>query len=578
MNPSFRTRKFFLGTLVHVLLLLQPWGRCIPATQAGQLRTQEVTTSPIVITLEEGQKGTRVSLSGQEEIRDFVSRTLDNPERIALDIFITVPSFDSITVPVKSKRLKRIRVGYHPERIRVVLDLRGPRIPQFTTRPTARGIVILLGSESARGDEKNLLGPGDEEQGKKIVEQPSSQGRNVPPGDQGEEAIRHTFKVISVSERLTEDEIRGDPEEAALLRKGIKAYKARDWSGAIGLLRRLIEKYPHGKLTERAYFLLAKSYGRLYSDSPSSRFRELEEHYKRAINRFPKSIYVAAALLDLGNLYLENKNYYEAVGYYNLVVKRRMKSIEALRALLQKARILRVKRRMDEALSVLTQATERYPDLPEKTEAEVELSKILYEINSFSRSIKILTDIIARDPRNIYRYPEISLYLGYNYAQVGDHVKARNYLFRYYNCFPESKQSPLVLTQIGDNYRDDGLISKAVKFYTLVLKRYPDTEAAVISRLRLAEEQEQGNLDRKTSEMIGSSLQVYKSVLDHPPGENGKSPLAQLAMLKLAMLHKKNGEYEKSLRTLKLLLKRNIPVALKGQAEHAVKELSLIHI
>ncbi|MCJ7539073.1 MAG: tetratricopeptide repeat protein, partial [Desulfobacterales bacterium] len=283
---------------------------------------------------------------------------------------------------------------------------------------------------------------------------------------------------------------------------------------------------------------------------------------------------VPDALFSIGNLYFHVKNYYEAMGYYNLVIKKDKGSILRIKALMQKTRVLLLRNRKEDALSALDELetiTSEYPNLSERKEARKEKAKILFEMNKFNRSLKILNELNKEDPENIYKHPEISLYIGYNYYQLGDNQKARENLYRYYNICPEREINHLVLNQIGDTYRNEGLIEDAVKFYRMVLERFPDTDGAIISKIRLAEQQEDKDWIEKTRKEMGSSKKIYENIVnDSVDKKDEKNPLIQLSMLKLGITYQKEKEYEKSLKVLKELLEKYPKTSLKKELSHAL--------
>ncbi|MDH3955176.1 MAG: tetratricopeptide repeat protein, partial [Desulfobacteraceae bacterium] len=204
-------------------------------------------------------------------------------------------------------------------------------------------------------------------------------------------------------------------------------------------------------------------------------------------------------------------------------------------------------------------------------EAKKEKAKILYEMNKFNRSLKILNELNKEDPETIYKHPEISLYIGYNYYQLGDNQKARESLYRYYNTCPEREINHLVLNQIGDTYRNEGLIEDAVKFYRMVLERYPDTDGAIISKIRLAEQQEDKDWIEKTRKEMGSPKKIYENIVnDSVEKKDEKNPLMQLSMLKLGITYQKEKEYGKSLKVLKELLEKYPRTSLKKELLHAL--------
>jgi tetratricopeptide (TPR) repeat protein len=279
-------------------------------------------------------------------------------------------------------------------------------------------------------------------------------------------------------------------------------------------------------------------------------------------------------MYSIGTLLFKTKNYSEALGYYTLVLKEDEDSILRIKALTQKARILLLKNRKTEALADLDQLekiTAKYPGLRERTEARKEKAKVLYEMNKFYESINILDELIKENPENLYVHPEISLYLGYNYYQLGNNKKARENLYRFYNTFPSRKINNLVLNQIGDTYRNEGLIKDAVKFYRLVLDRFPNTDGAIISKIRLAEQQENTDWIEKTRKEVGSPQNIYEGIVNHSADKkDGKNPLMQLSMLKLGITYQKKKEYQKSLKVLKELFDRYPKTSLKRELTHAL--------
>jgi TolA-binding protein len=512
----------------------------------------------ISVNFKDEKNGTHVKVVGNNRISEYVTKTLDSPPRILVDIFTVVPTFETVNISTKSQDLKGMRVGHHPKSIRVVLDIKGEDIPRFVVSSDRGGLTIFIKSRtpilpSVVLSPRQLSGQG------KLTTEPSTQEDN-----DGRNSIVERQQRPDPESKLTQMEADDGQDDTACFLEGLNAYKAQNWSGAIEKFNHLIKIYTSGRYTERAYFLLAKSYGQLYSDSIHIHFNDNKAHYEDAINKFPKSIYAPGALLAIGNLCFEIKYYTEALGYYNLVFKKDKTSPLAVSAMIRKARIFRLRKWRKKALSILKNVVSRDPDISQRTEAKIEMSKIMYEMNTFHRSLDILSDLRATNPQSIYEYPEISLYLGYNYQQLGNGVRSRENLFRFYNSCPDREMNHLILTKIGDTYRDEGLIEDAVKIYLLVLERYPDTEGSLISIIRLAEQQEEGNLNTetiaalspiKTGKDIGKPKGIYEDIINNPPDKDKEYPLTQLALLKIAVIHQKEKDYDKSLNALKKLLK-----------------------
>jgi len=530
----------------------------------------------VSIVTQESESGTRIDVLGDGKIPEHITQTLISPPRIVVDICNNPGSVEPINMALKSPKIERLRAGYYQKMTRLVLDVKGTGIPSFEITSANNRLTISLSAQQGVNKQKTsstqrMPFTGRDTHG--LENQSQNKANNCQP------TIESESKQIPAFEQLTIVETDDGQDDTVLFLKCLKGYEARNWSWTVTELTHLIQTYPECRFTERAYFLLARCYEELYSDSITSHFREIKGHYEDAINKFERSIYVPAALLAIGNLCFKVENFFEALAYYNLVEKRGKDSIAALKASLRKAKVLLLKKKGKEALSTLEHAVCRYPDSPDTKEARIEMAKILYEMNSFHRSLDILSELKKINPENVYRYPEISLYLGNNYYQLGDNAKARENLFRFYNSCPHKDMNHLLLTKIADTYRDEGLTNHAVKIYQLVLKRYPETEGALVSLMRLAEQQEEGKLNADQSivpsvkfvgEHIGLSKEIYEKVKNYLLHRDKKNPLTHLALLKLAILYQKQHQYEKSFEILREVINRDGMRSLKKEVEYAL--------
>jgi len=607
------TRHIYAVAL-SLFFLLKPLDMNAGVQPSSSVSNKGLVSRIISITMHESESGTTINVLGDGRISEYITTTLESPPRIVVDIFCNTDLFGSASIDPESPSLKSVRIGYHPEKIRLVLDIKGDDIPGFTTQSVDNGLTVSLLSEQKMDKEQDGYGKIHErETGKKMPE--SSVHENMEAGDGRSETvitkkenpdmyravhvnIEHLDNEVEIAEhemenvekeqksseenrpeksvlvneltRSVTDDGRRDTE---LFQKCLGCYNAQDWSGTIERLNHFIKTYPEGRYAERAYFLLIKSYEKLNSRSISDQFSEIKNHYENALNRFPESNYVSEALLGIGNIYFKIENYYEALGYYNLGIKKDKGSISAVKAFMKKVNILLLRKKREDALSVLNileDITSMSPDMPERMEARKLKAKILYEMNRFHDSLNILNELKQADPENIIKFPEISLYLGYNYYQLGDNIRSRKNLLRFYNCCPGREGNHLILTQIGDTYKNEGLMEDAAKIYRMVLERYPKTDGAIISQIRLAEQQEEMNWMAKTRKEIGSPKKIYENIVNNSIDNDEKNPLVQLSLLKLAITYQRDKEYKKSLNVLKELQKKYPGISLKQEMRHAL--------
>lgn len=546
--------RYLYAAILSLFFLLKTVDMNAGIPPSNSASSQGLVSRIISITMHETKSGTTLDVLGDGRISEYISTTLESPPRIVVDISCTTGLHGTASIDSESSSLKSIRIGYHPKKIRLVLDIKGVDIPVFTIEPAENGLCVSLLSDQKINN--NI----EEHETEDVVKARENPKENRP-------------KKSSLENELIRSAANDNCRDTAVFQKCIEYYKAKDWSGAIEKLERLIKTYPDGKYTEKAYFLLIKSYEKLSPRSISDQFNDIKNHYENTLNKFSESNYVPEALFSIGNIYFKIENYYEALGYYNLVVQKDKDSVWAAKALMNKVSILLLKEKREDALSVLTDLediTSLSPEMPERIEAKKLKAKILYEMNRFHDSIDILNKLTQADPENIIKLPEISLYLGYNYYQLGDNIRSRKNLFRFYNSCPGREVNHLILTQIGDTYKNEGLLQDAAKIYRIVLERYPKTDGAIISRIRLAEQQEQEDFMAKTKKEIGSPKEIYKNIVNASTDTDEKNALLQLSSLKLAITYQKEKEYKKSLNLLKELQKKYPGTFMKQEMKHAL--------
>ncbi|MBU2621869.1 MAG: tetratricopeptide repeat protein [Proteobacteria bacterium] len=525
----------------------------------------------ISISSAESNRGAILTVKSVGKMTVEKAMFLEAPPRIIYDLFYDGMPFSSVARSVNNLYLENIRVGYHPNKIRLVLDMKGLDIPVSRYQQGNNELIIRLGEES-QGAESGAKIKNVKETNPTVYTPSVSEENNGPRETENNSAgyVKEATSGISdasvskylsqsnpdlLLEKMTQVETNDTSEETALFLKGVEAYKHQRWPEAEKSLQNLIKTYSKGRYSEKAYFLLAKSIDQLYSQTTSEHFSVIKSHYEDAIYRFPASIFVPDTLLSMGNLRLKVKNFDEAIVYFNLVIEKNTGDATFVKAMIQKGNLLFQKGKYTEALSVYEHIIKNYGGTFAETEAKIGAAKALFEINSFDKSINLLTRL-AQSPENIYRYPEIYLYLGYNYYQKKDYAMTRESLFRYYNVNPDSETGSLVLSKIGDSYRAEGFANAATKIYQLVLFRYPQTEGALISLTRLAEEQESGELKitegapvpfKIIDEVIASPNEIYEELISGSISNNNNSPMAEYALLKLAIIHRKMKSYRKSL-------------------------------
>jgi len=333
-------------------------------------RSYKGTISRIVsITTHKSEGQTIVTVLGDGKVFEYIAKPLEAPPRIVVDIFCAARLLGGMSKVVENSDIKIIRVGYHSQKIRIVFDLKGSVVPDFSDRSVNNELIITLKSEDKKNKNKQDNTTNIVEKTKKLTIVKKSEKANVKDASKDienshkqkaveeatatplisetqhnqkvaspDEDIKHVIKKqdgskevgiikISPEERLIQMVQDDGKEDTSIYLKCLDAYKTKEWEDVVQNLTLYIKKYPNGRYTEKAYFLLAKSFDRLNTKSASAKYKEIKDHYEDAISRFPTSEYVPDAVFSIGNLYFNIKNYYEALGYYGLVLKKDKDSI-----------------------------------------------------------------------------------------------------------------------------------------------------------------------------------------------------------------------------------------------------------
>lgn len=521
--------------LLAVFLLIPAYGLSVSAGSSDQSIISEI----ISVNEEETESGTTITISGNGNIVKYETETFDSPPMIVIDLIAPAKLIKTKTTQLKTDLINQVRIGCHKEKIRIVFDIKGQMMPKFDTKIIDNALTVSLEKTPHKKKDPEIdIGP------------------------------TKTIKTESKADILTVSNNDGQGADTVLFRKAVNAYKEKKWGASEDYLHELIKAFPKGEYVENASFLLAKAYDKLHPNPTQKHFNDIKDRYNSAIKQFPESILVPDAILSIGDLYFRAEIFNKAIEFYSLILNKHKDSDANPKALLKIAEIMELKDRHKDAISGINYIIKNYQGLPEETGAKIIMAKIAYKENSFHKSINILTKLIEKTPENLYRYPEISLYLGYNYFQLGESVKARTDLLRYYNSCP-GKNSHLILTKVGDTYLDEGEIGNAVNYYYLVLKRYPQSEGAIISKIRLAEQQEKGNVGGNLPEKIASPKKIYEEIIDNFRENSLGHPFEQLAMLRLAKIYEDNEDYNKSLEYLKNFLKKYPRSSLKEEAQHS---------
>nr|WP_272881490.1 tetratricopeptide repeat protein [Fundidesulfovibrio soli] len=152
--------------------------------------------------------------------------------------------------------------------------------------------------------------------------------------------------------------------------------------------------------------------------------------------------------------------------------------------------------------------------------------------------------------------------------KLGEFEKAKEDYLWFYNLVPGDAANDLVLARLGDVNMRLGKREAAREFYDMVIRIYPGSYGALMSMMRMAE---QGVHDAPTMQEMFKAFadpsdikpdKIYEIITEQYP----KSPLAPLALLKLAMWRLYKNEIPEALQLVEKFRKTYPGDELEKQA------------
>lgn len=291
------------------------------------------------------------------------------------------------------------------------------------------------------------------------------------------------------------------------------------------------------EMREEVLYNLAEITFDMNKQDPLAHFEAIQAAFQEALNFNAKSHRIPGALLVLGMLNLKAGNIPEATAYFNILRKRYPNDENIPLISFYWGEHYFDKGDYQKAAKEYQDLIQRYPESRFVREASMGMAKSLVRLGQYQEAWQIADYIEKRWPRYYTEFPPLLRINGEIAYRMGDNAKSKDYYLTAYNIDPNAEGTDLVLARLGDVTANLGRPRESSEFYELAVKRFPDTEGGLISKMRLAERGVYD--DPNISDMFtafdkpatGGPEAIYTQIVrDHP-----KSPLAPLAQLKLAM-------------------------------------------
>jgi outer membrane protein assembly factor BamD (BamD/ComL family) len=454
-----------------------------------------------------------------------------------------------------------------------------PSAPAAPGQPPAGGKIEAAQAEPA-APEKPALSKTDEAAMAVLAPKPEQTSVAPPPG-----------APPPAAEPPKEPEKPADSmEDKASLIGGEQALAREQYDKALSNAEYLLAKPNISKeLREDAMYLKAEAVFALNKNLPE-KFMETQTILQETLNYNTNSFRVPRMLIKLGYINLRQGNLPEARAYFNLM-RNKFPMDEEVPLVdiywgeyyLDQAKKRDARGNFERAGQSFQNVLQKYPESRFARDAALGLSRVQLELRQYVEADKIVDYIDKRWPRYYVENPTLRRVSADIAYKLGDFEKAKEDYLWFYNLVPGDSANDLVLSRLGDVNMKLGKREAAREFYDMAIRLYPGKEGALMSMMRLAE---QGINDAPTLQEMYKAFadpsdikpdKIYEIIINEYP----KSPLAPLAMLKLAMWRLYRQEYPETLDLASRFIKSYpadelVPQATEVAAQAFAKILSTL--
>jgi len=302
---------------------------------------------------------------------------------------------------------------------------------------------------------------------------------------------------------------------------------------------------------EQVYFLKAYAYYESITDKDATRLIQAERMFQDALVSYPKSGFLPFAYAAMGMIQFDLKNFSAAEGYFNIVNQGYKDYTGMPEVRYHLAKIYDTKGYTDKALRLYEQVFQSPLENSYIADAGVGYGKALFEKRQYYDALSIFNYVIKNDAKKVYESPELLRYAGEAGFELGLSREARQSFVRVLNLFPDIPDRDVLLAKVGDAYGLENNKEKAIKIYELVREKFPDTSGYISASIGIA----------RYLESDEEKIQVYEMIKSQFPDNT----YARIAMMRLAEIYQKNGEYDKCIKEIEDLLSTH-PRGLRYEA------------
>ena len=242
------------------------------------------------------------------------------------------------------------------------------------------------------------------------------------------------------------------------------------------------------EMREKVLYHISDCLWARYADSPLAGYEAMDSSTKEALNANLRSPRVPDALLRLGLVNCNVGNLTEGGAYMKALLRRYPDYPGVAQGFTALGQEQLRQGREAEAEQSFSLVLDKFPEAAELQTASVGLATALYRQGTHDKARVILDFINKRWPRYYIQDPAFLLMQAGNEEALNKVGSALDAYWLHVNLEPRRDGNDKLLLRMGDIYARHGNMSAANFVYAEVDRRFPDSQAAITARLRLAEQ------------------------------------------------------------------------------------------
>ncbi len=222
--------------------------------------------------------------------------------------------------------------------------------------------------------------------------------------------------------------------------------------------------------------------------------------------------------------------------------------------------------RIDDAIILLKNLIKLHPDSPYLSNMYKALAKAYYLKSNFLASYMLMDKVYLNNRKLAESDSEAMFVYGNSAYRLGFKGKAKKILERTFNLHPSSKEAAKALAVLGQIFADRGNWKVAEWFFRQCIRMFPNSKAAAISKIKLAEHYESLGRYREALNLYTEAEILYPNM----------PKIIEVALYKKGLMLLRLGKYEEAIQTFKDFILRVPQSRFVQDAEKYIEEAEFL--